>query len=341
MDVIDYRPQYTERSLSLPFVSTIGLRKNLGALYVLIFEKKRRELKINRFLEFIDKINVSDKIYISPRSLSAETWAKYDLLISGSDQLWNPYIVGDDLTYLLPFDHKNKLSYASSFGITDFPESFTDAYGQYLRQFKTVLTREEQGERLLSEIWGIKAETVLDPTLMLNNSEWNEYAAETNPLPESGYILTYYMIPTQLCFMITERLRSLTKLPVVNLKPTKRQVILSSDINMIDAGPAEFLQCYKNASYVVTNSFHGMAFAVNYNIPFYVAELPIRTKSLNSRLVNLLKQLKQQSRWIEKKEELSKVRTGPLDESVCSQLVMLRERSEILLINAVERKLDK
>lgn len=59
-----------------------------------------------------------------------------------------------------------------------------------------------------------------------------------------------------------------------------------SILNITDAGPAEFLWLFDNASAIVTNSFHGSAFAINFNKPFYTI-IPAR-KQNNSRQISLL-----------------------------------------------------
>ena len=148
--------------------------------------------------------------------------------------------------------------------------------------------------------YGGKLCRVIDPTLLLGVSDWKKQMAPDVSLPENGYILTYYMIETPVLRALTQKLKKTTGLPVVNLKPSKRQILCREGQNMMWAGPREFLSCYAGAKYVVTNSFHGTAFAINFGVPMYVAPLPVSMGGeVNSRLVDILDWYELSDRWIE------------------------------------------
>ena len=137
------------------------------------------------------------------------------------------------------------------------------------------------------------------------------------------------MLETPLLVEITKKLREKTGLKVVNIKPSKKQVILHQGKNLAFAGPSEFLECYKNASYVVTNSFHGTAFALNFSIPFFTSALPVSMAGeVNSRLTDICDLFDVSHRFIDSTEKLRKTDvTKPFEQETKSILENLRAHS--------------
>ena len=137
------------------------------------------------------------------------------------------------------------------------------------------------------------------------------------------------MLETPLLRDITAKLQQKTGLKVVNIKPSKKQVILHQGKNLSYAGPSEFLACYKNASYVVTNSFHGTAFAINYGIPFFTSTLPVSMAGeVNSRLEDICELFDLSHRWIDSEQKLNVTDfTKPFEKETDRIIKNLREHS--------------
>ena len=216
----------------------------------------------------------------------------YDLLVSGSDQIWNPTIFPDgrfDPVFFGTFSPLRKIAYAPSFGVPQIPEGMEAELKGYLEGFSHLSVREQQGGEIIREIAGRKAAVVLDPTLLLTAAEWSALAAERTV--RGDYILCYCIARPGALEPYIQRLAAETGLPVVQLCGTRRKV--HSKARMIfDAGPAEFLSLFQNAAYVCTNSFHGTVFSVQFQRPFFTSVAPAelqdpersRTFSLLSRL---------------------------------------------------------
>ena len=197
---------------------------------------------------------------------------------------------------------EEEIEYLKNLGI------FDDDFLEYLKDFKFISVREKTAKEILYNLkddsWQPDIKVTLDPTLFLSKEEWNTYRKEVNSLPLNGYILTYYMIETPLLRYITDLLQKQTGLPVVNIKPSKRQMLFHEGINLPGIGPGEFLSCYAGAKYVVTNSFHGTAFAINYGKSVYVSPLPVSMAGeVNSRLIDLLETFGILERWIDTQEK--------------------------------------
>ncbi len=333
-EIIDYRPQYIERTLKVRKFKNAKSPKEFASIAVnAVLYPKMAKKKAESFKRFFSLMNVSERVCNSTDEVSEQA-EKYDAVLSGSDQLFNKNITGDDMTYFLPFYHKRKVTFASSFGERKLSEERIGEIAPYLSQLDYIAVREKTAQDILSQIRLVNPElkcatNVLDPTFLLTKDEWCEYADTNLKLPKEGYILTYYMIETPLLAEITKELKEKTGLKVVNIKPSKKQVILRQGKNLAFAGPAQFLECYKNASYVVTNSFHGTAFALNFSIPFFTSILPVSMAGeVNSRLTDICDLFSVPHRFIDSISKLSQTDiTKPFEKETQKVIENLREHS--------------
>ena len=228
----------------------------------------------------------------------------YDAYITGSDQVWNPRINNNDSSYFLTFAPlgKMRISYAASFGISQIQDRFISDYEKWLKQIHYLSTREIEGKQIIEKITGHNAEIVLDPTLLLDQEQWHLIAVSyKSPKP---YILCYYMPgDKEVNKSITElahQVSILTGWGIICIGQKEYMRLHPWRGSIFDAGPAEFLGLFQNASFVVTNSFHGIAFSVNYRKPFFapVNQSLLPEKILNSRITTLLKTLKLEHRLL-------------------------------------------
>lgn len=213
----------------------------------------------------------------------------YDVYLTGSDQVWNPWNDTSLEPYLLTFapDEAKRIAFASSFGVEKIPEFAYPFYKSRLAKYDVIGVREKNAVALVKEITGTDAELVLDPTLMLSHQHWQSICSATDISIESGFVLIYELTPCAYIKHIATAWARQLKRPLVRI--CKNAVAIEKDgsiLNITDAGPAEFLWLFDNASAIVTNSFHGSAFAINFNKPFYTI-IPAR-KQNNSRQISLL-----------------------------------------------------
>lgn len=337
--IIDYRPEHLEQTLRVRTLACARSLKEVASIVVnrMIYGNQIAE-KYERFKRFFERMPCSERICRTMEEVQSAA-QDYDVLLSGSDQLWNERITGDDLTYFLPFAHPYKISYASSFGVRQIDRRRSECISPLLADFKHLAMREETARQIVKDVLGQKVQAdmpalhrVVDPTLLLTAQEWKQQMADDVELFPDGYILTYYMIETPVLRAITKRLQQQTGLPVVNIKPSKRQMLMREGKNMMWAGPAEFLRCYAGAKYVVTNSFHGTAFAINFGIPFYVAPIPFsRAGEVNARLVEILSWYEASDRFVGTLEEAESIAAAPLADGFKSVCQKRREESLAIL----------
>ena len=237
-------------------------------------------------------LRISPHRFENPEELRAAE-LPYDLILSGSDQIWNPKIFPDgrfDPVFFGAFSDRRRIAYAPSFGIPQIPEGMEDELREYLDHFSHLSVREGQGREIIRQLTGQNVPVVVDPTLLLTREDWTRMAAERRHTGQ-GYILCYCISAPGALEPYIRRLAEDTGLPVVQLCGV-RQKLHPKARCVLDAGPAEFLELFQNASYVCTNSFHGTVFSVQFQKPFFTAVSPrelaapetSRTFSLLSRL---------------------------------------------------------
>ena len=286
-EIIDY---YVNQNNDL-FRKPTGVGSAAADVHTALHYKALRD-RYQRFERFSkDHLRISGHRFESLEELrSAEL--PYDLILSGSDQIWNPKIFPDgrfDPVFFGTFSSRRKIAYAPSFGVPHIPEGMEEELRSYLESFSHISVRERQGREIVKEITGKDVPVVLDPTLLLTAEQWSAMAAP--PDRSGGYILCYCISKPGALAPYIQRLAEETGLPVVQLCGI-RQKVHPKAACVLDAGPSEFLGLFQNASYVCTNSFHGTVFSVQFQKPFFTAVAPSelaapessRTFSILSRL---------------------------------------------------------
>ena len=286
-EIIDY---YVNQNNDL-FRKPTGVGSAAADVHTALHYKALRD-RYQRFERFSkDHLRISGHRFESLEELrSAEL--PYDLILSGSDQIWNPKIFPDgrfDPVFFGAFSTRRKIAYAPSFGVPHIPEGMEEELRCYLESFSHISVRERQGREIVKETTGKDVPVVLDPTLLLTAEQWSAMAVP--PDRSGGYILCYCISKPGALAPYIQRLAEETGLPVVQLCGI-RQKVHPKAACVLDAGPSEFLGLFQNASYVCTNSFHGTVFSVQFQKPFFTAVAPSelaapessRTFSILSRL---------------------------------------------------------
>ena len=228
-------------------------------------------LRLYRYRRFIKPV-VSGVRYNDLTSIMEHFKEDYEVLISGSDQIWNPVCGGLvnklNPAYFLAFADKSrykKISYASSLGSYKYNKEEQEQVKKWLDDFSAISTRETAGAKQLESFLCKPVKVVLDPSLLLNHDEWMNYAAKIDV--KEKYVLVYYIDELEEVVQFARKVADKYGYKVAlisNMRAKPRGV----DIKIPHCGPAQFLWLFDHASYVVTNSFHGTAFSVNFNKNF-------------------------------------------------------------------------
>lgn len=312
--IIDYRNKKLEnRHKKIKFSDC----KNMKDFIRYLLLSKNHNIKYDKFREFANKhFEVSTPFYSLKDLREAEK--KYDTFITGSDQVWNYQINDMDAAYFLEFtkDKSKKASYAASFGVSNIPNEYKQKYFELLNDFEYILVREKQGADIIRELLSREAQVVLDPTLLLSKEEWHSVAKEGYSAVDGKYILIYAFGGSKNIWNLAENISKKTGYKIVCIANTYKKSINIKYIK--SAGPEEFLGLFKNAEYVITNSFHGTAFSINFNKQFFTEMLP-DTMGVNSRIEDILDLFRLDNRIITSS-----------DASVIDILINYNEMNEIL-----------
>lgn len=202
----------------------------------------------------------------------------YDIYVSGSDQLWNWKTMYMDTTFMLDFapNSKPRISFSTSIAQKTIPEEYQEQYRQNLSKYKAISVREKNGQVLLKELFGIDAEIIQDPTLLLDGKQWEtmgEKAQFKNTIPDSYilcYTLGYSFNPTMKMKELLDRLQQIYSCPVVMLNNSIKDY--TGDVFHFaknqSIGIPEIIWLFSHATVIATSSFHGTAFSANLERPF-------------------------------------------------------------------------
>ena len=188
-------------------------------------------------------------------------WTEYYCAVTGSDQVWHNWrvkAIPDELSYFyldfMPIE--KRISYAPSFGFTEFPEADIEAHKRGLNEMRALSCREQEGCELIEKLIGRKAEKVLDPTLLLTAEEW--LSQEKKP---RFHVPDHYMIQFFLGDLSADYQEEITRISVER----KLTIINLQNVNdplHYGLSPLEFIWMIHHADIVCTDSFHASVFSI-------------------------------------------------------------------------------
>lgn len=275
---VDYWPDYHKKLYEcFSFRRLVKYSLKLHAISYLKMSvwKKRRHDNFDAFF----------KLYVYPYCRPIEE--SYDVVIYGSDQIWrkqialrtyNPFYFGKN-----DINTKHHVSYAASMGI--LPDNGTDKakVKELISHLEKISVREEDLKRMLLDLGCGNVALSLDPTLLLNSEQWDRQVP-TSPYDKEKYALLYTIKSNAFDMKEVRRFTDNKglKLIVLNGYATSKE----TDTNLTTVGPSEFLRLIKNAEYVFSCSFHGLAFSIIYRKQFFASF--VKNSGRAESLLNLI-----------------------------------------------------
>lgn len=240
----------------------------------------RKKIKFNQFNQRF--ILWTDDV-IDGENIPDDFAVKYDYFVTGSDQVWNleiPFVSSFEFLCFAP-DSK-KISYAASFGMSEFSNDKQKIINKRLQGFKHISVRENSALQILENA-GIKdAKVLIDPTLLLSVNQW--YEIEKVPefeVTDKQYILVYILEEDKTEIMVSdEQLARNNKWEIIDIYDKSNYIHYG-------IGPSEFVYLIHHAAYVYTNSFHATVFSILFHKSISV----FKREGLNSRIMTLLEML--------------------------------------------------
>lgn len=224
------------------------------------------------------------------------------IYMTGSDQVWNSiHNKGIDRSFFLDFVPKGgvKIAYAASFGVSEIPSKEKKEIVPMLRNYKKITVREDSASEILAN-FGIEADVVLDPTLLLNKREWANLVDVSLDFSEP-YLLTYSVENAEQDKLIEYYARKISKEKKLKIYHVsylpQRKTPAYADRSFHLATMEVFVKLVYNSSFVIVSSFHGTAFAINFNKNF----LSVAPSRFDSRVKSLLKIVGLEDRLVSEK----------------------------------------
>lgn len=270
------------------------------------------------------------KRYTSPETL-LEDKPIADVYMTGSDQVWGPIENGTyDSSYCLSFidEADKKIAYAASFGRTEMTEYNKTFFKKWLCQYRHIGVREDSAVNILSSI-GIDSVQVLDPTLLLDSVFWSKIA---RPIRDKRYILVYQLHNDKRVGEYAAQVAKSFGLPLIRVSASFHQISREGKFVWCpDIG--KFLFYIKNAECMITDSFHGTAFAINFNTPF-VEVLP--NNKTGTRNMSILKLTGLSNRILTDDKDITLAKKR-VDYSAVNQIIEQKRKESLnLLKNMIE-----
>lgn len=208
-----------------------------------------------------------------------------DAIIYGSDQIWAKFDPGfDDIFWGIQNSNTNKrIAYATSMGIVHITDEDESYIRDALSRFDAVSVREMILKKELDnrKLYATEVNCMIDPAFLIGQQEWVKIAAKRQYY--EPYLLFYDFQLDPETTKIANKIASEKKIKIIRL--TEGVVTAQKEKGYLpSAGPREFISLFQFADFVVSSSFHGVAFSIIFNKQFYARQVwnTDRVKSLLS-----------------------------------------------------------
>lgn len=316
-------------------LSKIWGRNAITKFLFSIFRYSSSKKSFEPFLDFMNSRVKFTKEYFSIQELENDI-PKADIYLTGSDQVWNSQFLrekGLDMPFYLSFvNNCKKMSYASSFGKDSIPDENKKEVQELISQYSAVSVREKSGKILLEKL-GIKAEVVVDPTILCPEVEWKRISS---PRKIKEYVFLYQVNFNKEMYIMAKKIakKEGKKLIVVCLNKIKKYKIPEIKMNVSIEDWLSFIQY---ADCVITDSFHACVFSIIFSTKFLVNTST--RKGMATRIDNLLEMLNLTNVYMDscsEKENINKLKKPIKWEKVHEILNEMRMKSEKWLEESIE-----
>lgn len=294
-------------------------------------EKFNREhdIKIRHLKPFIDR-NVRRMEFRTINDIDA---THFDVLIAGSDQVWRPKYnrtYGRTIEYAFfsfasDCDVK-RIAYAASFGSDEweYTKKQTTRCAELAKLFSAISVREQSGVALCKEHLGVHATHVLDPTLLLDKKDYEELIDKgQNTHSPSGNLLCYILDETADTTRLINHIAK--EKGLIPFRANSRVTDKHADISQRIQPPVEqWLRNFRDAAFVVTDSFHACVFSIIFRKPFVV--LGNKTRGV-SRYESLFDMLSLRHHLLLSSQEFNPNKSYRIDEKVIGRLEKMKDKS--------------
>lgn len=310
VSVIDYVPDIMQQNIvkavCVKDIRTIPVRMQEYFKFLILNQFVDRNMKLTR-------------LYTSGEDLKKSP-PEFDLYISGSDQIWNKYFTfqGEGktvLTYYLDFvpQDKRKISYAVSMGFLHADQKYIDTVKPFLQQYQAISVREKSAQEILLGM-GIHAEILPDPTLLPDVRDYLKFMPEQR----GEYTVSYILHEKQ---VVAKK---------VSKYVAKNYAIKHIKVRFMSL--EKWLAYMNHAKCIITNSYHGIIFAILFHRPFFAIPVEGVGEEMNDRIQTLLRQLGLNHRIVSGCDQADKIMYEPIDwNTIDNELEKYKNKGRIFL----------
>lgn len=234
---------------------------------------KNEKIRLHSFKIFKEKHFIKlSPVFVGYENLKKGA-ARYEAILTGSDQLWSPAGLPTNY-YNLMFvpDGIRKISYASSFGVSQIPWYQKKRTAKFLNRLDYISMRENQGSQIVKELIGKDVPTILDPVFMFNKEGWEKLIPVKREF-EDNYIFAYFLGNNSEHREAVKKAAKNLNCKIIALRHLDQYIPEDEnfgDIALYDVGPDRFLNLLRGASFVCTDSYHGACFSIIHKKKFLV-----------------------------------------------------------------------
>lgn len=231
----------------------------------------------SRFIKYY--LNSSRSLYKEKQFRNYINKHSFDAFIVGSDQVWRPAMSPNIFNFFLDFiadkDDVKRIAYAASFGVDywEYTDAQTKVCSMLAQKFNAISVREKSGVVLCKRYLGIEAAHVLDPTILLQSKDYERIAARVDEPKREDGIFCYVLNETEGTRTLINAIKSATGLNDFYCMPTcecNLHNIIKHKQDTVFPSISKWIRSFIDAKLVFTDSFHGTAFSIIFNKPFWV-----------------------------------------------------------------------
>lgn len=279
VEVINYKPAQYNKTLT-GCIKIKSVKNTAMKIFEYIKEKK-----IDKFRNtYIVLSSHKYQSYVELKKIPPP----YEAYITGSDQVWNPSFTSKGegsltLSYFLDFGSSDvkRIAYAVSFGCLEYPEVLIRQVMPSIDRFDALSVRENSGKNLLHNMGYQNVRVLPDPTLLLQRHEYDKF---TDPKVSATNSIATYLVNTRLDNPLKCAIGKVSKF----VQCTTKYIC---GYYAAKYGMENWITAIKSSKYVITDSYHGVIFAIIFRIPFVALPVQGTGIAMNDRLDTLLSAL--------------------------------------------------
>ena len=189
---------------------------------------------------------------------------EYDYFVTGSDQVWNPYLADLEKLFIKFAPGEKRIAYAASISCPEIPQDKLQAFIDGVNGMKEISVREQAGADLIQQLTGRRVQVVADPTMLVTAEDWRSIARKPSWLKGDEQLLVTYFLGKRPDSVIESIARE-NGLQIVNMLDERV-------FEHYAIAPEEWLWLIDHARFMYTDSFHGTVFSILFRTPFVVTE---------------------------------------------------------------------